>query len=177
MEALVSHLIRLENYRALKNESRPLRVLVAEDDTRMAHLMVMSLKQLGHNVVGAADNGEDLVELTRKAQPDLLIVDLLMPRMNGFEALEEIQKEFSLPVIVSSGRPCSAAGAEPASASGARTTDGAGVAGAAGAAGPQPSVIGATATIATPRSAIRPYRPTGRPLTSARAARPLTRLS
>ena len=79
-----------------------MRILVAEDDTRMAHLMVMSLKQLGHNVVGMADNGEHLVELTGRLQPDLLIVDILMPRMDGFEALTQISKEFSLPVIVSS---------------------------------------------------------------------------
>ena len=104
MEALVSHLIRLENYRALKNENRPLRILVAEDDTRMAHLVVMSLKQLGHNVVGAADNGEDLVELTRRLQPDLLIVDVLMPRLTGFEAIEQLQTEFSLPIIITSGQ-------------------------------------------------------------------------
>jgi response regulator NasT len=104
MEAIVSHLIRLENYRAIKSESRPIRILVAEDDTRMAHLMVMSLKQLGHNVVGAADNGEDLVELAQRLQPDLLIVDVLMPRMDGFDAIAKILKEISIPVIVSSGK-------------------------------------------------------------------------
>src|SRR4051794_16148472 len=104
MEALVSHLIRLETYRAIKKENRPLRILIAEDDTRMAHLMVMSLKSLGHNVIGAADNGADLVELTRRLQPDLLIVDVVMPRMDGFDALAQISAESSFPAIVSSGQ-------------------------------------------------------------------------
>ena len=103
MEALVSHLIRLENLRAIKTEDRPLRILVAEDNTRMAHLMVMTLKQLNHNIVGVADNGEDLVELSRRLQPDLLIVDAIMPGMSGFEAVAAIQKDISIPVILCSG--------------------------------------------------------------------------
>jgi response regulator NasT len=103
MEAIVSQMIRLENFRALKAESRPLRILVAEDDTRTAHLIVMSLKNLGHSVVGAADNGSDLVELARRLQPDLLIVDVLMPKMDGFEAVGLITKELSIPVVITSG--------------------------------------------------------------------------
>ena len=104
MDSLLSNLIRLEAYKSNKDAASSLSVLVADDEMRMLHLLSVTLKSLGHEVVGSADNGADAVELAAQHQPDLIILDLEMPRMDGFEAAERILAAASVPIIISTGK-------------------------------------------------------------------------
>ena len=70
-----------------------IRVLIAED-----HLLVRSgiralLEKSGNlNILGEASNGQEAVEMTEKLKPDVLIMDIMMPRLNGIQAAENIRK-------------------------------------------------------------------------------------
>lgn len=70
-----------------------IRVLIAED-----HLMVRAgiralLEKSGDiHVLGEASNGQEAVEMTEKLKPDVLVMDIMMPRMNGIQAAENIRK-------------------------------------------------------------------------------------
>jgi len=105
MEALISNLICPESRDASTDrKANKLTVLIADDESRVVSIMSLSLKTLGHDVIAVADNGEDAVALARKHQPDLIILDIDMPRLDGMDAAKQILAEMSVPVIISSGR-------------------------------------------------------------------------
>ena len=69
-----------------------IRILIAED-----HLLVRAgiralLEKAGDiHILGEASNGQEAVEMTRELKPDVLIMDIMMPRLNGIQAAEQIQ--------------------------------------------------------------------------------------
>lgn len=67
-----------------------LKILVAEDDPAQQELLKTFLEHLGQEVVCAA-NGEDAIHLFREAGPDLVLMDILMPGIDGFEATSRIR--------------------------------------------------------------------------------------
>lgn len=77
-----------------------LRVAVADDEPDMRDYFAKILPRLGHEVVAIARNGRELVECCRVQRPDLLIVDIKMPEMDGIDAAAEICREEPLPVIL-----------------------------------------------------------------------------
>ncbi len=82
-------------------------VLIIDDNPEDQNSMAEILKQEGYDTV-AAGMGPEGIKLCHEHQPDLIILDLVMPDMNGIEALREFKKEFpNIPVIM-----CSAAGLE-----------------------------------------------------------------
>jgi len=77
-------------------------VLVADDQEPIRTMLKMSLEFMGYEVA-AAENGKALLALARERVPDLIITDVMMPEMTGYEALEELRKDEALakvPVIV-----------------------------------------------------------------------------
>ena len=78
----------------------PLRVVVAEDEAIIRLDLAEMLGEVGYEVVGQASNGEQAVELTREHHPDLVIMDVKMPVLDGISAAEEIGKERIAPVIM-----------------------------------------------------------------------------
>ncbi len=58
------------------------------------------LPRLGHQVLSVAENGEELVENCRRLQPDLIITDVKMPKLDGIEACSRICQERPAPVIL-----------------------------------------------------------------------------
>ena len=71
-----------------------LRVVVADDEHDVCLMLRMQLgAQPGIEVVGAAADGSEALELCRELQPDAVVMDLLMPVMNGFQAIEAMQRE------------------------------------------------------------------------------------
>ena len=77
-----------------------IRILIAED-----HLMVRAglralLEKAGDiHVIGEASNGQEAIEMTEVLKPDVLIMDIMMPRMNGIQAAENI-REMKLPTYI-----------------------------------------------------------------------------
>ena len=87
-----------------QTEERPL-VLVAEDDNKTLRLVGQVIQRGGYRAV-LASNGVGAVKLLKRARPDLIILDLRMPRMDGFQLLELLKKyetSASIPVVVLSG--------------------------------------------------------------------------
>ena len=66
------------------------RVLLAEDDSFLAHLVRQTLEEAGYRVF-VARNGEEAVSMADYEMPDLLILDVNMPRMSGIDALKMIR--------------------------------------------------------------------------------------
>ncbi len=79
------------------------RVLVVDDDPRVIHVSRLILEDKGFEVRTAADGFEALVQL-RRSMPDVIIADLRMPNMSGFELLSVVRRRFPhIPVIAMSG--------------------------------------------------------------------------
>jgi two-component system response regulator RpaA len=78
------------------------KILVIEDEPILSQAMTAELECFGYDVV-TADNGVDGLKAYYKGQPDLVLLDLLMPKKNGFEVLQELKAKKLLdtaPVIV-----------------------------------------------------------------------------
>ena len=76
------------------------RVVVAEDETLIRLDIVEILNGEGFEVVAEADNGEKAVDLVREHRPDLVLMDVKMPVMDGISAAEIIVKERIAPVVL-----------------------------------------------------------------------------
>jgi CheY-like chemotaxis protein len=82
----------------------PKKILIAEDDKAMRDIVSHKLKSHGYEVT-AAENGKQAIELLPAIRPDIMLLDLLMPEVDGFGVLEFIRKNpdkqiAELPVIV-----------------------------------------------------------------------------
>jgi len=97
---------------------RNLRVLIADDDGLTLMALRKALVALGHTVVGEAGDGRQAVELTREKDPELAILDVLMPSMDGLEAARQIQKERPIPIVFLSAYTESGLGGKAADAGG-----------------------------------------------------------
>ena len=76
------------------------RILVAEDEALIRLDLVELLGEEGYDVVGQASNGEQAVELARELKPDLVIMDVKMPVLDGLSAAEQIHESKLCPVIM-----------------------------------------------------------------------------
>ena len=82
----------------------PLSIVVADDEPGILRLLTRSLLLLQHRVVGSGSNGQEAVALAAQFQPDLVILDIDMPLMNGIQAAHAILLARNLPIIISTGR-------------------------------------------------------------------------
>ena len=67
-----------------------MKILMVDDSDITRELMKTFLQDMGHQVVGEAENGKEAVEAYAKLKPDLVLMDLVMPGKTGLEALQEI---------------------------------------------------------------------------------------
>ena len=74
-------------------------VLIVDDEARMRRFMQMNLDLEGYRVI-EAENGLEAIEKVRDDLPDLVILDVMMPEMDGFEALQLIRETSTVPVIM-----------------------------------------------------------------------------
>jgi len=70
-----------------------LKIVVVEDDATVRLFLKETLEKLGHKVVGEADNGTDMVRTVLELEPDAIVFDIHLPRMNGLDALRQIYQE------------------------------------------------------------------------------------
>ena len=78
------------------------KILLIEDDKFLRDLMNKKLLSMGYDVVAAAD-GESGLTMIKESKPDVVLLDLILPGINGFEVLERAKKDpetASIPVII-----------------------------------------------------------------------------
>lgn len=80
--------------------TQTLKIAIADDEEDIRQYFRRLLPKLGYELIGEAENGIELVELCRTAEPDLIITDVMMPEMSGLEAATKICKTQSVPIIV-----------------------------------------------------------------------------
>lgn len=81
---------------------KKIKILVSEDNPDIRKILVMRLEINGYDVIQAQD-GEEAVDKIKKESPDLVILDLMMPKMSGFEVCRMIKfddKYKDMPIIV-----------------------------------------------------------------------------
>jgi len=82
------------------SEPAPRRVVVVEDEALIRMDVVEVLQENGFEVVGEGADGETAIELARSLRPDLVVMDITMPKMDGLTAAEIIGKERLAPVVM-----------------------------------------------------------------------------
>jgi two-component system, response regulator PdtaR len=80
--------------------SAALRILVAEDETIIRLDLKETLERAGHEVCAEARDGEEAVALARAERPDLAVLDVKMPRLDGIEAARRILAERPIPIVM-----------------------------------------------------------------------------
>ena len=76
------------------------RVVVAEDEALIRMDIVESLNEAGYVVIGEAGDGEEAVELAIRLKPDVVVMDVKMPKLDGISAAERIDKSGVCPVVL-----------------------------------------------------------------------------
>ncbi len=72
----------------------PLRIVVVEDDATVRQFLKEALENnLGHQVIGEAATGTDMVRTVLEKEPDVVVFDIHLPRLNGLDALRQIYQE------------------------------------------------------------------------------------
>ena len=79
---------------------RPLRIVIADNESIIRMDLKEMLEEAGHTVVGEAVNGQKAVELAKQSRPDLVIMDVKMPNMDGITAAKLISAEKLAPVLL-----------------------------------------------------------------------------
>jgi len=78
-------------------------ILVVDDDKEIAQAIEIYLKKEGYKIIKAHD-GEQALDIIKKEEIHLIILDIMMPKKDGLETLGEIRKDKSIPVILLSAK-------------------------------------------------------------------------
>ncbi|MCK5153415.1 MAG: response regulator [Spirochaetales bacterium] len=81
-------------------ESKNLKILIAEDDFLVSEMIEGELTSAGYEIVGKASNGYIALELTQSLNPDLILMDIRMPELNGLDASRKIMEICPTPIII-----------------------------------------------------------------------------
>ena len=75
------------------------KILVVDDEKSISNIIKFNLKKEGYSVI-IAENGEEGVAKALSEGPDLIILDIMMPKIDGYEACKRIRKKLSIPIIM-----------------------------------------------------------------------------
>jgi len=76
------------------------KILIAEDESIIRMDIKMMLEDHGYEVVGEAGDGDRAIELAFMHKPDLILMDIKMPKINGLQASQIIAKQLDLPILI-----------------------------------------------------------------------------
>ena len=79
------------------------RVLIVEDEESLARTIAYNLRRQGYQVETASD-GERALELALASQPDLVVLDLMLPGMDGFDVCRQIRRSSAVPLLMLTAR-------------------------------------------------------------------------
>jgi len=80
-------------------EDQKEKILIVDDETSIRRILETRLSMIGYNVVSAAD-GEEALIIFRKEYPNLVILDVMMPKLDGYGVCQELRKESDVPIIM-----------------------------------------------------------------------------
>ena len=81
----------------------PARILVVDDETAVTDLLAYNLRKAGYETLLAAD-GREALRLARQSNPDLILLDLMLPEVDGLDVCRELRKTSEVPVIMLTAR-------------------------------------------------------------------------
>lgn len=79
---------------------KKLRIVLAEDEFVIRMTLKLYIEELGHQIVGEAADGEDAVKLVLEQKPDLVILDINMPKVDGIDAIKKINEQLYIPSMI-----------------------------------------------------------------------------
>jgi len=80
------------------------KILVTDDSTFMRQLLISILKRAGHNDIIEAKNGVEALDICKKEKPDLLLLDIIMPEMDGIEVLKNLSPSQKVVMVTAIGQ-------------------------------------------------------------------------
>ena len=69
-----------------------MKIMIVEDDENLCSTVEFALKKEGHDVVGIAMDGESALEIYRDTNPDLVIIDIILPKLHGIDVITKIKE-------------------------------------------------------------------------------------
>ncbi|MFI5348913.1 MAG: response regulator transcription factor [Elusimicrobiota bacterium] len=87
----------------LRRPAATARILIVEDEKDLVRLIRRKLERCGYRVLSAGD-AESALNLAREASPALILLDVVLPAMDGLTFLRQLRKESRIPVVLLSGR-------------------------------------------------------------------------
>ena len=79
------------------------KILIADDEPEIRDLLRLYLENEQYEVMEAED-GQQALDLLRSRKPDLCVLDIMMPKMDGYHVLQELRKESNIPVLILSAK-------------------------------------------------------------------------
>lgn len=80
------------------------KILLVDDEPSLLKVLSIKLRVSGYDVLTAL-NGQEALKLIKSESPDIVLLDVIMPGMDGFEVLQKLRSFSKLPVIIFSARP------------------------------------------------------------------------
>jgi len=74
-------------------------ILVVDDEASIRRILETRLSMIGYQVLTASD-GEEAIEMFRRSPPDLVVLDVMMPRLDGYGVCQELRKESDVPIVM-----------------------------------------------------------------------------
>ncbi len=92
----------MKNFKEPSYPSRLKKILIAEDEEFTATELSKLLSEVGYQIVGVAKDGKEAINLALKANPDLILMDIRMPKLDGIEAAKQINNQSHpyIPIVI-----------------------------------------------------------------------------